>query len=137
MLDSNQQINCGSKFLGLSIVLLIFTYCYTVFYLTNTERVADYVAHTYQVKEQIQKLYSGVRDLERTQRSYLLTSDIGYLNQYQTTVRHTENTAKSIQDLTQDNPVQQRNLIVLKNLIQQRRVSLQNTITVKNQFCCF
>ncbi len=89
---------------------------------------SERVEHTYQTQLRIEELFSSIRSAVSAQRGYLLSGDTTYLNDYK---RHRESTYagwKRVDSLTADNPVQNKNLDTLHQLLTQRFDVLDNML---------
>ncbi|MFZ6676705.1 response regulator [Undibacterium sp. Tian12W] len=89
-----------------------------------------WVTHTYQVLDQLNDVRSGVLELESIQRLYFITGDDVFTGQRDSKSRQVREAAKSIAELTTDNPRQQ---LLYKNLVQkleERLNALDNTLQV-------
>jgi PAS domain S-box-containing protein len=75
-----------------------------------------WVRHTHEVLENLQALLSAFRGVESDARGFVLTGDDSYIESYQARVLQTQQEETVIRDLTADNPVQQRQIPVLKSL---------------------
>ncbi len=76
-------------------------------------RTADaerWVAHTIEVRQSLQQLFSGVQDLRIAQRGFESTKDPGYLDLYRRTLRELPVVERRLGELTADNPEQARAL---------------------------
>src|SRR5689334_2384980 len=105
---------------GLSLLILIVTAVLSYYSIYRLKQQSDMVNHTNMVLQQSEKVLSLLKDAETGQRGYLLTGSDFFLKPY---FSATDNIAKSIdslQQLTHDNPLQQRHCDSLRTLINQR-----------------
>ncbi|HEX3717125.1 MAG TPA: CHASE3 domain-containing protein [Verrucomicrobiae bacterium] len=112
----NVGMKIGTGFgLALAILAIIGVVAYqSIAKLTDT---ADWVAHSHQVMETLESVLSTMNDAETGQRGYLLTGEDDYLAPYTAAQRAIDGQVKTLRELTQDNPSQQRRLDVLEPLI--------------------
>lgn len=96
--------------------------------LIETER---WVSHTHQVLGKLEDVLADIAMAETAQRGYLLTGQESYLEPYYIETRETEQVIQRLQQLTVDNPDQQRRLDTLESLVQARFVKLRETIDVR------
>lgn len=132
MLPSRTQITYSLTFIVLSIALLIITFCFTLINLRQTEESADWVAHSYHVREVVQQVYSDLREAERTQRGYLITNDLTYLTAFRKDINNANITLTELNRLVADNSQQERNLKRLEKLSQEKLVLL-NRVTAAEE----
>jgi len=132
MLVSKKQMFYSAVLYSIGLPMLMLVYWFSTVNLNNTSQSADLVAHTFQTKEQIERLSSDVKDAERAQRGYLLTQDPDYLKLYHVALSDKNATLQTLKDLLTDNPVQQNNLRNTGQLIQQRIDVLQQVLEVQS-----
>ena len=78
---------------------------------------ADMVDHTHQVIACLEETLSRASDMLVGQRGYVLTHDVEYLQPFVVATNRMPVLIHALQDLTQDNPVQQKYLQTLKSLL--------------------
>jgi signal transduction histidine kinase/DNA-binding response OmpR family regulator/CHASE3 domain sensor protein len=83
-----------------------------------------WVLHTYQVMDQIRKIFSDVQDAETGERGYLLTRQDSFLQPYRHAVAAVGNDIAAFRQLTGDNPAQQRRADQLRRLMENRLTAL-------------
>jgi len=76
--------------------------------------------HTYQVLDDLSELLSLTKDVEASQRGYVITGEDSYLAPYEESVAKIDPQLQDIRVLTADNPRQQQRLDVLKTAIHDR-----------------
>lgn len=133
MIRCKKQMTYSTIFFSIAIILLIITFCFNLQITSTTTLSAHQVAHTYQVKEQIQRLFSDVKDAERGQRGYLLTSDPSYLTLYHSAITDEQKTYANLRQLIRDNLAQAQNLSRTNNLIQARLNTLQHVLDIQQR----
>lgn len=133
MLQSMKQMAFGNLFLGLALLFLGFTFFFMLTNYSEAIKSGQWVAHTYQVKEQVERLASDVKDAERAERGYLITNDPSYLALFDLSVKHSKATAVFLQQLTRDNPQRQAHLRQLNQLILLRLNVLRQVLKRQQQ----
>jgi PAS domain S-box-containing protein len=76
-----------------------------------------WVLHTVQVKDQLEHLSALVKDVETSQRGYLLTQNVSFLDLYEAALKEIPGQIQGIAVLTSDNPTQVRATAHLQALI--------------------
>src|SRR5262245_51918410 len=97
---------------GFAITLAIFVAVGLTAYRSTAQLVeaAEWTRHTYEVLGKIQQLPGQLRAYEFQQRSYILTTDAVFLDEFNAAQRALEHTIDNIRELTADNPRQQAQL---------------------------
>jgi signal transduction histidine kinase len=85
------------------------------------------VDHTREVQGALQELLVSLTDAENGRRGFIVTGDPSYLAQVQTNSAEVTAIVHRLSDLTQDDPVQQRNVQALERLANNRLGLLQKT----------
>jgi PAS domain S-box-containing protein len=94
---------------------------------------ADWQKHTYEVLRALDDTESRLVNAETGQRGYLLTGDEAYLGPYRTAIKNIYQVTGHLEDLTSDNPNQQKRILTLEPLIEKKLTELQSTIDLRNQ----
>jgi signal transduction histidine kinase len=92
---------------------------------------AQWVAHTHQVIAKSEGLLSTTIDAETGQRGYLLTGLERYLEPFNKAMKLLPERLNEIKSLTSDNSNQQKRLLNLEKLIEQKTAELNQTISLK------
>ena len=92
--------------------------------LNRMEQSTASVEHTYQVIEEIQKVRSDIRNMDRSFRGYLLTRDATIFPASQNLKNLIQKDFDEIQKMTVDNAVQVTNLQVLKPLVDENLAAI-------------
>jgi methyl-accepting chemotaxis protein len=120
----------GSGF-GLALVILIaigaVSYTSTVKFMDS----AGWVAHTYEVLDNLGGFLAAMTDAETGQRGYLITGQDPYLEPYRVAAAAVDQRLKTLRSLTADNATQQRRLDALEPLVESKLAELQETITLR------
>jgi len=104
--------------LALFFFLAISIYSYRVS--THFAESTYWVDHTYQVLLGLENISSSLKDMERNTRSYLLTGEEEYLENYNGILEKLNSKLKEIRELTKDNPHQQNKIQILEPLVTKR-----------------
>lgn len=119
--------------LAFSLILLviiinaIFSYRATTTLINNQHQVAQ----THEVINSLAFLFSTLKDAETGQRGYILTGKESYLQPYKDAVSKFNEEAQIAQELTKNNPDQQRRLTEIKKLSLQKLAELEETVKLK------
>ncbi len=81
---------------------------------------SDRVAHTHEVRAELEGALSGVENAETSQRGYIITGDDSYLETYEAAVSGVYQHLQHVRDLTKDDPNQQRQVASLSTSINKR-----------------
>ncbi len=113
---------------GLTLVLIVgVAYQSTQSLIDN----AQWRSHTHEVRAHLSGLLSKLTDAETGQRGYLITGDDAYLAPYQAALTDLPRTLAEVQQLTADNPTQQRRLANLQPLIDAKLAELKQTMELR------
>ncbi len=88
---------------------------------------ANWVAHTLQVRAELEAAFAAVIDAETGVRGYVITGDIAYLAPFDAARATLDPLLVELRTLTADNPAQQRRLDSLMTLISLRLERLRRT----------
>jgi signal transduction histidine kinase/CheY-like chemotaxis protein len=94
-------------------------------------RTVELLQHTVDVEKSILEVFSNVQDAESGNRGYILTGDDLFLRHYNDSVLKIDGDLARLQRLVSDNPEQERTLTSLKLDIDDRYVSLKNSIELR------
>jgi PAS domain S-box-containing protein len=86
------------------------------------------VVHTYQVLQKINDSFGSVLDMEVGTRGFLLTGDETYLSSFESGEASVHRDLDDLQNLTSDNPLQQRNIAEFRALAERRIATMQERI---------
>lgn len=93
---------------------------------------SESVAHTYRVLNELDDVYTVVKDAESATRSYLLRPNPEALAPYNVARSTIEKKIAQVRQLVSDNPVQQQSLDRLRPLIERRMDIMTQRIKVRN-----
>jgi signal transduction histidine kinase len=116
--------------LGAVIVVLINTWV-AARSLRKVLTSQDWVTHTQRVIVATEQLVAEIRTSESAARGYILVGTPDFENQYQTAGKLASQTLSDIQQLTSDNPNQQRQLADLRRRIAAKMTVLDDGIAVR------
>ena len=78
------------------------------------------VNHTQEVKLELERIFAELTEAESSQRGYIISKDSAFLNAYYRSMAITEKGIDRVTVLTVDNPLQQQNLVTLRNTVHKR-----------------
>ncbi|MBW4575420.1 MAG: PAS domain S-box protein [Aphanothece sp. CMT-3BRIN-NPC111] len=119
--------------IGLVLALLILGSIGVIYY-QNSARLLEnhkWVKHAYTVLEDINDVTSDLKSAEEKQQNYSIADNASYLETYQLGVAAINQKIKNLQQLTANNPNQERRLNDLQFLIAKRLVLLQESIDLQ------
>ncbi|GLQ51952.1 histidine kinase [Dyella flava] len=111
-----------------SIALLGLICAFVLASMLSSERAAELVNHSWQVRQAITQLVGTVKDAETGQRGYLLTGDARYLKPYFQARSDIAAQKKQLSELVADSPTHQKQLSDLYPLIDAKLAELSSTI---------
>ena len=94
---------------------------------------SHWVLHTVQVKDQLEHLNSLVKDVETSQRGYLLTQNQSFLGLYEKALKEIPGQIQNIAVLTSDNPVQVTATAHLQSLIADKLSTAAQSLSLAQQ----
>lgn len=89
---------------------------------------SKWVNHTNEVLREAENIISILKDAETGQRGYILTKDSAFLEPYFKAREHVKSSFANLNSLTIDNPVQQKYMNEVDQLIEQRLIQMENTL---------
>ncbi|MBV9571513.1 MAG: CHASE3 domain-containing protein [Alphaproteobacteria bacterium] len=113
---------------ALPALVVLLALMFLIYLFGRGERIEQaWVLHTYQVMEQVRKVFSDVQDAETGARGYLLTRQNAFLQPYTKALADLDKDMQGFESLTRDNPRQQKRVMVVKGLVAQRLAALAQT----------
>jgi len=91
----------------------------------------DWVTHTLEVKGMITQLLSLIQDAETGQRGFIITGNPDYLAPYNNALSVTPIALERLRGKTTDNPKQQKYIIELNKLINEKYDELKETVRLR------
>jgi PAS domain S-box-containing protein len=117
---------------GAAILLLVIEAALFVAVWTRFSDRESLAAHTNQVLQSIESLFSGIKEAEAGARGYVLSGNEDYLGPYRRALERTPAQIQELQQLTSDNPRQQARISKLSPLVQQRLRLLAENIELRS-----
>mgnify|MGYP001033859330 CR=1 FL=1 len=118
---------------GISLLILIASSVVSFLSIRNLLNSSSLVRNTNEVLQKLEQTFSIVKDAEAGQRGFLITGDEEFLASYNGAYQQAESLIGEIEKLTLDNPIQQKNIYKLDELIGKRFLRLQELIDIKRQ----
>jgi signal transduction histidine kinase len=103
-----------------AFLLLLFSYLLIFYTLQQLLKKSERVEHTATVINTLSLLMSNLNEAESGARGYVIKNDEEMLQKFYSTTKNIDSLTKSLEALTSDNIVQQRNTDTLKMLIQDK-----------------
>nr|WP_121270039.1 response regulator [Pedobacter schmidteae] len=119
--------------LGLSLLILFITSLASYLSIKNLIRSGEMVGHSNEVISKLEGVISTLKDAETGQRGYLLTGEKDFLTPYVGARQNALDLLEAIGRETRDNPVQQRNVKKLEEVINERLLILKKTVDIKKR----
>jgi methyl-accepting chemotaxis protein len=118
---------------ALSLVLLITVGGVSYRSITKLTHTSQWVTHTHEVLEHIDRLLGFLTDAETGQRGYLITGDEASLEPYHRGSGQVLDVVKELRKLTADNPNQLRRVDAAEPLIAAKLAELKETIDLRRK----
>src|ERR1700688_4002167 len=120
---------------GFALSLVLLTAIGGVSYrsITKLTRTSQWVTHTHEVLEHIDRVLGLLKDAETGQRGSLITGDEASLEPYHTGSGQVLDVVKELRKLTADNPNQQRRVDAAEPLIATKLAELKQTIDLRRK----
>ncbi len=119
--------------IGVILVLLITTTFFSFFTVNRLKSNLDIQVHTTTVMLAVDSNLIFLINAETGERGFIITADTNYLEPYKVAIQNISVNTPHLRALTIDNPVQQRNVDTLENLINQEIVRMATLISIKKQ----
>src|SRR5690606_15164882 len=97
----------------------------------NLLKNSQLVNQTNEVIFEMEQVVASLVDAESGQRGYLLTQDVRYLEYYEVAQRRVFASIQRVQELTLDDPVQQKSIADLQSVVASRVAVLQQVIDMR------
>ncbi|MEY2608968.1 MAG: hypothetical protein QOH31_6865, partial [Verrucomicrobiota bacterium] len=124
----NRKVQLG---FGAAILTLLGAGVISYHALELSNRSQGWVRHTDQVIEELQAVLSASQNIESSSRGFVLTGDKSYIESFKGNILREAKAEGSIEELTADNLVQQRRVLVLKKLLAQKIRFSENVIDLR------
>lgn len=125
------SVSFRSKINAVFFVSLLFLAVISFYSYRNTNLLIEnsrWVAHTHEVRDNIERAFALCVDLEGSQRNYLITEDGKFLSSFDSSIQSLEQNLDKLQHLTSDNESQQRRIEEFRELKDQRIALLEKGI---------
>jgi methyl-accepting chemotaxis protein len=117
---------------GLTAVILVVIGLISFWSTSRLITANGWAAHSQEVLTTLDSLVSAIKDVETSQRGYIITGSEAALGPYTAAVPELEKASRSLRSLTSDNPEQQRRLDALEPLIATRLEELRRAVDARN-----
>ena len=117
--------------LGLSLIILFISSLASYVSISNLIKSTELVKHSDQVILDAENIISYLKDAETGQRGYLLTGNKVFLTPYYGASDSAAAILKKVEKATEDNPLQQKNVAGLRNVLTKRMGIIKSTIEIK------
>ncbi|PST85142.1 histidine kinase [Pedobacter yulinensis] len=117
--------------LGLSLLLLVISSLASFISLQNLNKASGMVTKTNDILRNLEQILSTLKDAETGQRGYLLTGDKAFLEPYNGASDRAQLLLNQVETKTADNPLQQKNIAVLREIIVKRLDILRQSIAAR------
>jgi len=117
--------------LGLSLIILFISSLASYISISNLIKSTELVKHSDQVILDSENIISFLKDAETGQRGFLLTGNKVFLTPYYGASDSAASILKKVETATEDNPVQQKNVAALRNILTKRMGIIKSTIEIK------
>src|SRR5689334_9255401 len=124
------KTNLLSVLAGLALFLLLGVSLFTLHSISSLSEDERWVAHTFQVKDELHLLVVAVKNAESFQHDYLLTADESYANRFAEEVKNIAPRFDKLRALTADNSIQQRRLNLLGPMLDAKVQDMANVIAL-------
>ncbi len=122
-------INAVSIFSVVLVFLVVAFVCYQSMLKIDTDEYWE--IHSYQVSSNINVFLSDLENMETGQRGYVITGQESFLQPYNAGLADVNKELQILQNLTSDNAVQQKNLSLIKPLLDAKIADLENSISLR------
>jgi PAS domain S-box-containing protein len=99
----------------------------------DNQELNTHVRHTLEVKEQLHRVLLVFDNAETGQRGYLLTGDAAYLDPYEKATAQAESEMSRLSQLIQHNPLQERQMSLLRTAGEQKLSELGRTVQLEKE----
>ena len=117
---------------ALSLAISVGLGLYSYRNLRETREASRWEKHTYLVMLELDNLFSSLKDAESGQRGFVITGNRKYLDPYYEALVTVRTHLAALNDLTRDNPDQQRRLARIEPLIRTKLSLIDDTIRLRS-----
>jgi signal transduction histidine kinase/CHASE3 domain sensor protein len=104
----------------ISLFILLFIGAISFRHIINTSQSFESLMHSYEVKLELEQLFSSIKDSENSMRGYLISNDTLYLKPYRNATANVNHNFAVLKNLTTDNIEQHNNLAELFKIVNLR-----------------
>lgn len=104
----------------ISLFILLFIGAISFRHIINTSQSFKSLMHSYEVKLELEQLFSSIKDSENSMRGYLISNDTLYLKPYRNATANVNHNFAVLKNLTTDNIEQHNNLAELFKIVNLR-----------------
>jgi len=104
----------------ISLFILLFIGAISFRHIINTSQSFKSLMHSYEVKLELEQLFSSIKDSENSMRGYLISNDTLYLKPYRNATANVNHNFAVLKNLTTDNIEQHTNLAELFKIVNLR-----------------
>lgn len=134
-IDFHEKTPCHQVTVGLGLALMLLIANAGISYrnilqLTENERR---VIHTQEVLQELTETLSALQDVQTGQRGYVITGNDRYLEPYNAALERISTELQQVEQLTKDNPAQQRRMAQLQRIVADALANAATTIKVRRE----
>jgi signal transduction histidine kinase len=89
--------------------------------------------HSYEVLDAAHRLRSGLQDVESSSRGFVITGRADFLDPFERGLATLEDASRSVQQLTTDNPAQQKSLSEARELVKKWLAHIGTTVRLRRE----
>ncbi len=115
--------------LGAGFLLLVSLSAATTWLVQRSAEESLRVAHTLKVQDRLSGLLLELRRMEASQRGYLFSGNVDYLEDYRSAVQDLAPKLEELREMTSDNPARGRDLEIMSALTDIKLAEMQRAIT--------
>lgn len=119
--------------IGIVVTTIMLFAFMSIQFVIGLRKSQGWVQHTYVVRENLQRLFRILIDMETGQRGYLITHDSSYLQPYNEGIAIYDKALDDLKLLILDDPVQLQSLQELDTLARNKMAELAATIDLKRE----
>jgi PAS domain S-box-containing protein len=129
--DENRRVIAIALWVPFIFMLILVFLAFRGQHIRDTD--AQWVLHTVQVKDRVERLHNLIEDVESSERSYLLTGDTSYLAFYERALENIPGQNQSLALLIADNPRQVTAAAHLQTLISDKLSITAQSVSLAKQ----
>ena len=119
--------------IGVILILLITATLFSFFTVNRLKSNLEIQVHTTTVMLALDSNLFFLLNAETGERGFIITADTNYLEPYKVALQNIAVNTRQLRTLTKDNPVQQRKIDTLENLINKKIVRMSTLVSVKKR----